>query len=96
MKPVEIYEREGCKYSARARQLLMARGVLFIERDITFADDLRQEMVQRSGRETTPQIFIGGEHIGGYDELKRLDESGELARKLSYTGNPEDLYTSHV
>lgn len=96
MKPVEIFVKEGCKFSARARQLLMSRGALFNERDITFADDLRQEMVRRSGRETTPQIFLGDEHIGGYEELKKLDESGELARKLSYTGDPDDLHQNHV
>ena len=96
MKPVEIYVREGCKYCARARQLLMARGALFHEKDITFADDLRHEMYRRSGQETTPQIFIGGEHIGGYDDLRRLDESGELAKKLSYTGDADDLRTTQV
>ncbi|MBX5482548.1 MAG: glutaredoxin family protein [Myxococcaceae bacterium] len=96
MKPVEIYVTEGCKLCARARQLLMSKGVLFTERDITFADDLRQELVRRCGKETTPQIFIGGEHIGGYEELRRLDESGELARKLSYSGDASDLRTSHV
>lgn len=96
MKPVEIFVKEGCKFSARARQLLMSRGALFNERDITFADDLRQEMVRRSGRETTPQIFLADEHIGGYEELKQLDESGELARKLSYTGDPDDLHQNRV
>lgn len=97
MKPVTIYVKEGCKFSARARQLLMARGALFHEKDITFADDLRKEMLRHSGGDdTTPQILIGDEHIGGYDELKHLDESGELARKLSYTGDPDDLRQSHV
>lgn len=96
MKPVELFVKEGCKFSARARQLLMSKGVLFNERDITFADDVRQEMVHRSKKETTPQVFIGGEHIGGYEELRALDESGELPRRLSYSGNPDDLHTTHV
>ena len=96
MKPVEIFVKEGCKFSARARQLLMSKGALFTERDITFADDLRREMVGRSGRETTPQIFIGGEHIGGYEELKRLDEAGLLEAKLSWTGDPADIRQNHV
>lgn len=92
MKPVTIYVKEGCKFSARARQLLMSKGALFNEKDITFADDLRHEMIERSqGKDTTPQIFIGEEHIGGYEELRTLDETGELPRKLSYTGNPDDL-----
>jgi glutaredoxin 3 len=97
MKPVHIYVKEGCKYSGRARQLLMARGALFEEKDITFADNLRKEMKERSGgKEETPQIFIGDEHVGGYEELKKLDEGGELAKKLSWTGNPDDLRSSHV
>lgn len=92
MKPVTIYVKEGCKFSARARQLLMSKGALFNEKDITFADDLRHEMIERSdGSDTTPQIFIGEEHIGGYEELRTLDETGELPRKLSYTGDPDDL-----
>ena len=96
MKPVEIFVKQGCKFSARTRQLLMSKGALFTERDITFADDLRREMVGRSGRETTPQIFIGGEHIGGYEELRRLDESGQLEAKLSWTGDPADVRQNHV
>ena len=97
MKPVVIYVKEGCEYSARARQLLMSKGALFNEKDISFADDLREEMVKKSGgRTTTPQIFIGDEHVGGFDDLEALDRSGELAKKLSYTGDPDDLRTSHV
>lgn len=97
MKPVTIYVKEGCKFSARARQLLMSKGALFNEKDITFADDLRHEMIRRSnGGESTPQIFFGDEHIGGYEELRKLDESGELPRKLSYTGDPDDIRQSNV
>ena len=96
MKPVEIFVKQGCKFSARTRQLLMSKGALFTERDITFADDLRREMVGRSGRETTPQVFIGGEHIGGYEELRRLDEAGMLEAKLSWTGDPADVRQNHV
>ncbi len=97
MKPVTIYVKEGCKFSARARQLLMAKGALFNEKDISFADDLREEMVRRSGgKDTTPQIFIGDEHIGGFEELQKIEASGELAKKLSYSGDPDDLRTSHV
>ncbi len=96
MKPVLIYVEEGCKYAARARQLLMANGALFHEKDITYAEDLRREMIERSGQQTTPQIFIGDEHIGGYDDLQKLEQSGELAKKLSWTGNPDDLRSSHV
>ena len=97
MKPVEIYVKENCPWCARARQLLMSRGALFTEKDITYAPELKEEMIRRTGgRDTTPQIFIGGEYIGDYEALKRLDETGELPRKLSYTGNPDDIRTTHV
>ncbi len=97
MKPVQIYVKEGCKFAARARQLLMAQGALFHEKDITYAEELRREMIERSGgAETTPQIFIGDEHIGGFEELEKLQKSGELAKKLSWTGDPDDLRSSHV
>lgn len=96
MKPVEIFVKDACKFSSRTRQLLMSKGALFTERDITFADDLRREMVRRSGRETTPQIFIGGEHIGGYEELRRLEDAGKLDAKLSWTGNPADVRQNHI
>jgi glutaredoxin 3 len=90
MKPVEIYVKQGCKYSARARQLLMSKGAAFKEIDITFAEDRKREMVGRAGKESTPQIFIAGEHLGGFDELQDLDRKGELERMLTWTGDPAD------
>jgi glutaredoxin 3 len=97
MKPVEIYVKEDCAACARARQLLMLKGALFREIDITFAEDRRQEMLERTGGRTeTPQVFIGGEFIGNYDALKTLEERGELDRKLSWTGDPDDLRQNRV
>jgi len=63
--------------------LLKAKGIPFQEIDVTRDPALRQEVVQRSGRRTVPQIFIGDEPIGGFTELRALEQSGELDEKLA-------------
>jgi len=63
--------------------LLKAKGIPFQEIDVTRDPALRQEVVQRSGRRTVPQIFIGDESIGGFTELRALEQSGELDEKLA-------------
>jgi glutaredoxin 3 len=78
MAPVTIYTRDGCGYCARARHLLTAKQVEFDELNAGNSNELRDEMVERSGRQTFPQIFIHGKHIGGCDELLTLDSDGKL------------------
>jgi glutaredoxin 3 len=78
MAPVIIYTRRFCGYSSAAKRLLSAKGIAFEEIDATFAPEKRAEMVERSGRATFPQIFIGDRHVGGYDDLSALDAKGEL------------------
>jgi glutaredoxin 3 len=63
--------------------LLKDQGISFEEIDVTRDQALRQEVIQRSGRRTVPQIFIGEEPIGGFTELKALSDSGELNSKLT-------------
>lgn len=63
--------------------LLKDRAIPFEEIDVTGDDEKRQWLVQRTGRRTVPQIFIGDEAIGGFDDLHALDRSGELAKKLA-------------
>ena len=63
----------------RAKRLLEARRIPFREIDVAVDDDLRGELVERTGRRTVPQIFIDGESIGGFEELAALDAAGELA-----------------
>jgi len=77
-----MYSTQWCGYCMRARQLLKAKGVEFVEIDIGREPDKRAEMMQRSGRRTVPQIWIGEEHIGGCDELYALERSGRLDEKL--------------
>ncbi len=75
---VVMYATSRCGYCARARQLLTAKGVPFTEIDVDHVPGGREEMRQRSGRDTVPQIFIGGQHVGGYDDARALEQRGEL------------------
>ena len=83
MARVEIYSTLFCPYCARAKSLLEKKGVDFINIDVIEDTARRDEMVERSGgRQTVPQIFIDGEHIGGSDELYSLERAGRLDAKL--------------
>lgn len=84
---VEIYTRLACGYCDRARRLLGAKGVDFIEYDITLGGETRREMLERvPDAQTVPQIFINGRAIGGSDDLAALDRSGQLDRLLGLCG----------
>ena len=79
MVDVTIYTRVMCGYCAAAKRLLDRKGVAYTEHDASFSTELRQEMLGKSnGRTTFPQIFIGGYHVGGSDELHDLDRQGRL------------------
>jgi glutaredoxin 3 len=80
--PVLMYCTSWCGYCARAGRLLTARGVSFEAIDIEADPPRRAEMRRRSGRSSVPQIFIGAVHVGGYDDLKALDEAGRLEALL--------------
>jgi glutaredoxin 3 len=83
MVEVELYTTPFCPYCLRARALLEHKGVAFTEIDIIEEPARRVEMVRRAGgRTSVPQIFIGGEHIGGSDELLALDRAGGLDARL--------------
>ncbi len=75
---VTIYTRDFCGYCTRAMALLRSKGVDFTEIDAGNDFEKKREMVQRSGRNTFPQIFINGQHIGGSDDLFALDARGGL------------------
>jgi glutaredoxin 3 len=75
---VDIYTTPSCPYCVRAKRLLDARGIPFREIDVANDDDLRAEIIARTGRRTVPQIFIDGRSIGGFEELAALDTAGDL------------------
>ena len=83
MAQVTIYTRPGCGYCVRAVSLLTQKGVAFDEIGAGTDPAKRQEMVERSGRTTFPQIFIDGRHIGGCDDMMALERRGELDALLT-------------
>lgn len=83
MPDVEIYTGPLCGFCHRARRLLAGKGVEFREIDLGRAPERRAEMIARAdGRTTVPQVFVDGRHLGGSDDLARLDAEGELDRLL--------------
>ncbi|MEM6825937.1 MAG: glutaredoxin 3 [Pseudomonadota bacterium] len=79
MQSVEIYTSPLCGFCHAAKRLLAAKGISFSEIDVSGNPDARQAMMSRAhGRHTVPQIFIGGTHVGGCDDLYALDKEGKL------------------
>jgi glutaredoxin 3 len=78
MQDVTIYTRKFCGYCSAAKDLLARKGVAFTEIDATGDPAKRQEMMDRSGGFTFPQIFIGEAHVGGCDDLYALERAGRL------------------
>lgn len=81
--PVTLYSTRHCGYCVRAKALLDSRGIAYDEILVDEQPALRDEMMQKSGRRTVPQIFFGERHVGGYTELYLLDSRGGLASLLS-------------
>ena len=83
MQKIIMYTTAICPYCVRAEALLRARGVTAIEKLAVDTDPaLRQIMMDKTGRRTVPQIYIGKRHVGGHDDLVALDRSGELVQLL--------------
>ena len=81
---VEVYTTTYCPFCARAKNLLRSKGVAFDEIDVTDDAELRAKLIEMSGgRRTVPEIFINGRIIGGFEELKALDDSGKLDNLLA-------------
>jgi len=80
---IEMYATSWCPYCEYARTLLRSKGAAFVEISLEQHPERRAEMIQRSGRHTVPQIFIGDRHIGGSDDLADLDAEGGLDPLLS-------------
>lgn len=83
---VVMYSTGACPYCRMAERLLRARGVTEIAKvRVDLEPERRAEMVQKTGRWTVPQIYIGGTHVGGYDEIAALDRAGRLEPLLRGT-----------
>ena len=79
MPKVVMYSTGVCPYCVRAEQLLNRKGVTSIEKIRVDLDPARRvEMMEKTGRRTVPQIYIGDTHVGGFDDLAALDHAGSL------------------
>ena len=84
MQHVLMYSSTVCPYCMRAEMLLKQRGVTEIEKIMIDEDPAQRAlMMERTGRRTVPQIYIGETHVGGCDELIALDQAGKLISLLS-------------
>jgi glutaredoxin 3 len=84
MQTVEIYTSPLCGFCHAAKRMLNDKGISFAEYDVGRDPDKRQEMLGRAnGRHTVPQIFIGDNHVGGYDDMATLERSGKLDPMLN-------------
>ena len=84
MKKVTIYTKETCPYCVMAKNLLKQKGVSrFEEIRIDLDPEVRQKMIDLTGRMTVPQIYIGDTHVGGFDDLSALNKGGKLDTLLA-------------
>ena len=76
---ITMYSTAVCPYCIQAERFLKAKGVTDIDYlRVDLDPDLRRKMMERTGRRTVPQIYIGDFHVGGYDDLVALDRAGRL------------------
>ena len=80
---VEIFTSAHCSYCGWAKRLLDKKGVTYEEIRVDLDDAKREELTKRINRSSVPQIFIGGIHIGGYDDMVEIDHNGGLDKLLN-------------
>ncbi len=84
MIEIVMYKTDWCPFCYLAEQLLRRKGIERITQiNISSDPEKRMAMIQRSGRRTVPQIFIGDTHVGGYDDLAALERAGRLDALLA-------------
>ena len=81
-QPIVMYSTTYCPYCIRAKMLLKSKGYAFEEIDVSGDDEKRAWLVRVTGRRTVPQIFIGEQSVGGFDDISALDRRGELDRMV--------------
>lgn len=79
---IKMYSKDPCPYCVNAKRLLTNKGVAFEEIDLTNKPEEMQKLKEQTGWKTVPMIFIGDKMIGGYTDMKELDQSGELDKML--------------
>ncbi|MFZ9364126.1 MAG: glutaredoxin 3 [Arenimonas sp.] len=89
MAKVRMYSTQVCPYCQMAERLLRSKGVTELEKILIDKDPAqRVEMMEKTGRRTVPQIYIGETHVGGYDDLAALDRAGGLDPLLAGLTQP--------
>jgi len=83
MAKVTLYSTDYCGYCRAAKRLFESKGIPFEEIDLSGDDAGRDALRARTGRTTVPQIFIGATHVGGFDDLRALDQRGGLEPLLN-------------
>ena len=79
MAHVMMYTTASCPYCVQADRLLARKGITDVEKvRVDLEPQRRLEMMQKTGRRTVPQIYIGDHHVGGFDELAAMDRAGKL------------------
>ncbi|WP_206996026.1 glutaredoxin 3 [Trinickia mobilis] len=82
MTSITIYTTPACPYCVAAKALLKRKGVTFAEISVDENPALAKSLRERTGRRTVPQIYIGEHHVGGFDDLRALDDAGNLDAML--------------
>ena len=83
MKKILMYTSNHCPYCSNAEQLLKNKGVTVVDKLYVDQDPhVLSEMMEKTGKRTVPQIFIGDIYVGGFDDLRKSDLSGELEKIL--------------
>ena len=90
MPLIVMYTSPGCPFCEMAKRLLTEKGQTWTEIDVGAEPGRRSEMIERSGRTTVPQIWIGDRHVGGFEDLADLERRGDLDRRESAAGHGGD------
>lgn len=83
MKPITLYSNSWCPFCRRAKMLLEHKGASYTEINVEAEPEKRQEMIERTGRTSVPQIYIGDFHVGGCDDLFALEHQDKLDALLA-------------
>jgi len=89
MPEIVMYSKSWCPFCDRAKHLLTEKGQTWTEIDVEADASRASEMTERSGRKTVPQIFVGDQHVGGFDDLAALEHAGELDTLLGSSESGE-------